>query len=94
MGVATCQEVIDRRNEYPTKFDIVLNNADFALNIAKKSHDQQIVFFSKEIEDEHRKKRKLSDQLAHLITSTQQNSSTWRSNLLFPAIAISWVVKH
>lgn len=72
MGVATCQEVIDRRNEYPTKFDIVLNNADFALNIAKKSHDQQIVFFSKEIEDEHRKKRKLSDQLAHLITSTQQ----------------------
>ncbi len=73
MGVATCQDAIDNNNPYPTKFDTVLNNADFALNIAKKSHIQQIVFFSKKIASEHRKKRKLSDQLAHLLVSGEQN---------------------
>lgn len=73
MGVATCQDAIDNNNPYPTKFDTVLNNADFALNIAKKSHSQQIVFFSKKIASEHRKKRKLSDQLANLLASSEQN---------------------
>ncbi len=73
MGVATCQDAIDNNNPYPTKFETVLNNADFALNIAKKSHSQQIVFFSKKIASEHRKKRKLADQLANLLASSEQN---------------------
>ncbi|NVJ55013.1 MAG: EAL domain-containing protein [Vibrionaceae bacterium] len=72
MGVATCQDAIDSNEQYPTKFDTVLNNADFALNIAKKIHSQQIVFFSRKIALEHRKKKKLSDQLAKLISSSEQ----------------------
>ena len=72
MGIATYTESGDSNEHLLKKSNLVLNNADFALNIAKKSNTEQVVYFSKEIEIEHRKKHKLSEELELLISIKEQ----------------------
>ncbi|KYN23681.1 diguanylate cyclase [Vibrio cidicii] len=50
-----------------------LNNADVALNIAKKSKLDKLIFFKKEIAIEHHKKRRLSEDLFALLKREQQS---------------------
>ncbi|EMQ2877978.1 bifunctional diguanylate cyclase/phosphodiesterase [Vibrio navarrensis] len=50
-----------------------LNNADVALNLAKKSKLDKLIFFKKEIAIEHHKKRRLSEDLFALLKREQQS---------------------
>lgn len=73
MGVANS---LDTRsiNESLTDFSsTTLNNADVALNIAKKSKLDKLIFFKKEIAIEHHKKRRLSEDLFALLKREQQS---------------------
>ncbi len=71
-GIAMSNEMSEYTKGYLKKSSVILNNADLALNIAKKNHAEPVVYYSKEIEIAHRKKRKLSEELEELIKDTKQ----------------------
>ncbi|KJR39885.1 bifunctional diguanylate cyclase/phosphodiesterase [Vibrio sp. S234-5] len=73
MGIANSLDTTSI-NESLTGFSsTTLNNADVALNIAKKSKLDKLIFFKKEIAIEHRKKRRLSEDLFALLKRDQQS---------------------
>lgn len=71
-GIAMSHEMSEHTKRYLKKSSAILNNADLALNIAKKNPADPVVYYSKEIEIAHRKKRKLSEELEGLIKTDDQ----------------------
>lgn len=71
-GVATSHELSNTTQQYVKRSASLFNNADFALNIAKRNCNGSVVHYSQEIEDEHRKKRQLASELEALLDSPDQ----------------------
>ena len=73
-GVASSHAMEDAY-QYVKRSANLFNNADLALNIAKRQPTlhPSIVFYSQRIELEHRKKRQLTSELAKLIENKRQD---------------------
>lgn len=72
MGVVTCQTQ-DITQTSTLRANSLLNNADLALNIAKKTPDGQVVYYTREIESAYNKKRILAEQLQKLMLDPDQS---------------------
>ncbi|MFH0223935.1 putative bifunctional diguanylate cyclase/phosphodiesterase [Vibrio furnissii] len=71
-GIALSHEMSEHTKRYLKKSSVILNNADLALHIAKRHPTESVVYYSKEMEIEHRKKRKLSEELEVLLKTSHQ----------------------
>lgn len=71
-GIATSHELSETNRQYVKRTANLFNNADFALNIAKRKTESSIIHYSQEIENEHRKKQQLATELEALLTSPDQ----------------------
>lgn len=72
MGVVTCQTQDFHQTNSALRASSLLNNADLALNIAKKTPDGQVVYYTRQIENAYNKKRILAEQLQKLLIDPQQ----------------------
>lgn len=72
-GIALSQEGNECSPGSLKKNALLLNNADLALNMAKKHHAEPMVYYNQEMELAHRKKRKLSEELDRLIHTEHQS---------------------
>lgn len=74
MGVVTCQTLDFTQNSSKLRASSLLNNADLALNIAKKAPEGQVVYYTRDIESAYNKKRILAEQLQQLLLDPNQSS--------------------
>lgn len=72
IGIASSDQVEHTHPQQSKKFSVLLNNADLALNVAKKEAAQRIIYFTKERDLAHRKKRELCDELEVLLSIDDQ----------------------
>ncbi|WP_256612981.1 putative bifunctional diguanylate cyclase/phosphodiesterase [Vibrio ostreae] len=72
IGIASSDQVEHTHPQQSKKFSVLLNNADLALNVAKKEAAQRIIYFTKERDLAHRKKRELCDELKVLLSIDDQ----------------------
>lgn len=70
-GIAKSNEMCGLTRDL-NKSAAILNNAALALNIAKRHPYEAVVYYSQNMEIEHRKKRKLAEELEALINSEGQ----------------------
>ncbi|HGP6974339.1 TPA: diguanylate cyclase, partial [Vibrio cholerae O1] len=74
MGVVTCQTQDFTESSSKLRASSLLNNADLALNIAKKAPEGQVVYYTRDIESAYNKKRILAEQLQQLLLDPNQSS--------------------
>ncbi|MGL4828176.1 MAG: putative bifunctional diguanylate cyclase/phosphodiesterase [Vibrio sp.] len=74
MGVVTCQTQDVHQTDSALRASSLLNNADVALNIAKKMPNGHVVYYTRQIENAYNKKRILAGQLQTLLNDPQQTS--------------------
>lgn len=74
MGVVTYQNPDTGQANSALRASSLLNNADLALHIAKKTPDGQVVYYTREIECAYNKKRILAEQLQQLLSDPNQTS--------------------
>lgn len=72
IGIAASDQVDHLTYRQGKKFSILLNYADLALNLAKKEASQSVIYFTKERDLAHRKKRELCDELEVLLSINHQ----------------------
>ena len=71
-GVVTSHELSKTTQQYVKRSASLFNNADFALNIAKRKMEESVIHYSLEIENEHRKKQQLANELEALLDIPEQ----------------------
>lgn len=72
IGIAASDQVNAVAYQGSNKFSVLLNNADLALNVAKKDTSQPVVYFTEERDLAHRKKRELCEELEILLSVSDQ----------------------